>query len=367
MINSFLYNLKNTYSKIRFLNNIAFNNYVYLLSRNYVLEFEIKNEEIILKEDDNLKYINNKYYLFFDNYNTISDYLKILNDEAINNKLNDYFNFDYEIKNKTDFNIMGILNITPDSFSDGGKYINEDDAYNQFLNLSNNGADIIDIGGESSRPGASDVDSDIELQRTIPIIKKIIKNYPQTIISIDTKKAIVAKEALINGATIVNDISGFEYDSEMINVLKQFKPKYVLMHMKGTPQNMQNAPYYLDPVKEIINYFEEKINILKKNGINDIVIDPGIGFGKRTVDNFEIINRLDEFKVLGYPILIGLSKKRFLGETTGAEIANREVETIIMETIAVNNGASYIRTHNVENCNKLKLLFNNYKNLLKNV
>lgn len=367
MITSYLYNLNNTYSKIRFLKNEAIKKYGNLLSKNYVLEIKIENKGLRLKEDENLKHIDGTYYLFFDNYYTIDNYLNIINDKSTINKLYNYFNFYDNIADKPAFKIMGILNVTPDSFSDGGKYLNESDAFNQFLTLYKNGADIIDIGGESSRPGASDISSNVELQRTIPLIKKIIEKYPEVIISIDTKKAVVAKEALMSGAKIVNDISGFSFDKDMINILKEYNPIYILMHMKGTPQDMQNAPFYLDPVKEIINYFEEKINVLKNNGITNIIIDPGIGFGKRIIDNFEILNRLDEFRVLGYPILIGLSRKRFLGETTGSEVSNRDIETIIMETIAVNNGADYIRTHNAENCKKLKLLYNNYISLLKNV
>jgi len=340
----------------------------------YLITLKANIKFISATYSDQLFKTNNEVFIFCDGYNeaiSIMEELK-LDNYLIYNYLFNYFKKcnNLSILNNTlrllnnnfeDFKILGILNITPDSFSDGGSFFDPESAFIQAELMIKYGVDIIDIGGESSRPGTYEINEEEEINRTIPIINKILSEYPDTIISIDTKKSKVAECAIRNGVKIVNDISAFNYDVKMLEVLNTYKPVYVLMHMKGIPLNMQINPVYDDPVLEIVQFFEEKISILKNNGINNIILDPGIGFGKRLEDNFEILNRLDEFLILGYPILIGLSRKQFLGITTGADVKKRDIETIIMETLAVNNGASFIRTHNYENCYKLKQLTNNYK------
>ncbi len=267
--------------------------------------------------------------------------------------------------NNLNCNNMGIINITPDSFSDGGECLTIETAYNKCINLLKTGADILDIGGESSRPGSLQISCDEEEQRVLPLVKKIIENNPEVLISIDTTKSVVAKKSLQLGAKIINDISCFSFDDQMISVLEEYKPVVVIMHMLGSPETMQISPCYNDVVNEIYDFFIEKIRKLEKLNIKKIFLDPGIGFGKRVSDNLEILNRLSDFKSLGYPLFIGLSRKSFLGKLTESEVNSREIETIVMETISVLNGAAVIRTHNTENVSKMLTLINNYKNFGK--
>jgi len=264
--------------------------------------------------------------------------------------------------------IMGILNVTPDSFSDGGKYINKDLAISHGIKMLDEGADIIDIGGESSRPGTKNVNVDEELKRTIPVIEGIIKERPNAIISIDTVKSLVAKHAVESGAKIINDISGFK-DENILNVAAKNNSLLVIMHMKGTPQTMQDKPYYDDVITEIYDFLGKKIVIAKEAGVRSFFIDPGIGFGKRVIDNFKILNRLDEFRGLGYPIIIGISRKSLIGKSLNLDIDDRDIATMILETDAVQKGARIIRTHSVKNAKQLKQLnsFVNKPELLKGV
>ena len=254
--------------------------------------------------------------------------------------------------------VMGILNITPDSFSDGGKYLDKNIALEHAEQMINDGADIIDIGGESTRPGSETVSAEDEMKRIIPVIEKIISNFPDTIISIDTTKSAVAEEALKLGAKIVNDISGLTFDKNMIDIVSNFNSSLILMHMKGTPRDMQKNPYYEDVVKEIFDYLNVQISKALKKGIKNIFIDPGIGFGKTIEHNFEILRRLDEFKKLGFPIVIGISRKSFLGKTLVLETEERDTATAIAESASVINGARIIRTHNVKNGVQVKKLLN---------
>lgn len=243
--------------------------------------------------------------------------------------------------------VMGILNVTPDSFSDGGKYILKESAITQGVRLLEQGADFIDIGGESTRPGAEPVSESEELKRVIPVIEAIIKQKPNAIISIDTIKSKVAHEALLRGAKIVNDISAGS-DELMFETVKYHNAAFVLMHMKGNPKTMQDEPFYEDVVSEIYDFMIAKTDVAKKAGIKNIIIDPGIGFGKRTFDNYELIKRLNEFKGIGYPILIGLSKKSFLGKALDLKVDEREDPTLAAESLAIKNGGRIIRTHNVK-------------------
>lgn len=244
--------------------------------------------------------------------------------------------------------VMGILNVTPDSFSDGGKYLDKNAAVEHGLKLLEEGADILDVGGESSRPGSDFINVEEELNRVIPVIQEILKKKQNAILSVDTTKSKVAYEALRCGVKIVNDISSFNVDDQMLNIVKQFDAALVLMHMKGNPKTMQQYPSYDDVVSEIYDYLNLKVELAKKAGIKNIIIDPGIGFGKRVTDNFELIKRLDEFKGIGHPILIGVSKKSFLGNALDLKIDERGNSTIVAETISIKNGARFIRTHDVK-------------------
>ena len=272
-------------------------------------------------------------------------------DKAINNFEN-YNSLSYEIKGK-EFNfssayVMGILNVTPDSFSDGGKYLNPDIAAEHGIEMIDKGADIIDIGGESTRPSSVSIPADEESKRILPVIQKILLERPTAIISVDTTKNIVASKALQHGAVIINDISGFANDIKLVEITKKFNASLAIMHMLGNPKNMQQNPEYENVVEEIYDFLEAQAEIAANSGINNIFIDPGIGFGKTVDHNLEIIQRLGDFKSLGYPILIGLSRKSFLGNILDLDVENRDVPTAIVETLSVKNGARIIRTHNVE-------------------
>ena len=245
---------------------------------------------------------------------------------------------------------MGIVNITPDSFSDGGKYYTTESAYNHSLKLIDDGADIIDIGGESSRPGALPITLKEELDRTIPLITKIHNNFPNTIISIDTTKSEVAEEAILSGANIINDISGLTNDNRMVRVVSKYNTPVVIMHMKGNPKNMQNHPVYSDLIGEIKLFFENQIEFATKKGIqkDQIILDPGIGFGKSYENNFQLINQLDKFCKLGFPILIGPSRKSFIGEALNEGIENRLEGTAAAVTAGIIRGARIVRVHDVK-------------------
>ena len=245
---------------------------------------------------------------------------------------------------------MGILNITPDSFSDGGKYFDKDIQMQRIVvdavRMEREGADFIDVGGESTRPGAQKVSADEEIQRVIPVISEIMKhiNIP---ISIDTYKHQVAEEALKAGAVIVNDISGFQFDDKIAAVTKKYNASCILMHIKGTPKEMQNNPVYENVIEEIKDYLSVSISIAKQAGIKQIIVDPGIGFGKTFAHNIEIIKKLNEFKSFGYPVLLGLSKKRFINEIYESNIDERNEGTLSANTVGILNGANIIRVHDV--------------------
>lgn len=250
---------------------------------------------------------------------------------------------------------MGILNVTPDSFSDGGKFNNIISATEHALEMIESGADIIDIGGESSRPGAVEVSVDEEIKRTIPTIQNIIKKKPNSIISIDTTKPEVAEAALESGALMINDISALS-DRRMIDVVTRYDATLVIMHMLGKPRTMQDNPSYNLVVDDVFNYLELKIKFAKENGVNSIIVDPGIGFGKSLNHNYELLRNLTNFQNLETPLLIGVSRKSLIGKSLNLEVGERDIATIILETDAVNKGAKIIRTHNVKNGVQLKKL-----------
>jgi len=243
---------------------------------------------------------------------------------------------------------MGVLNVTPDSFSDGGLFTSPETAVEHALSMIEEGADVIDIGGESTRPGSSRVPAETELNRVIPVIENILRHKPDTIISIDTYKSQVADEALQRGAHIVNDISALRYDENMPAVIRSNNASVVLMHMQGDPQTMQDAPYYAEVVAEVLSFLTNRVAYAKENGIGQIIIDPGIGFGKRLEDNLELLRSLKKFTELRHPVLIGVSRKSFIGKILNVETDQRLEGSIAAAVIGVLNGASIVRTHDVQ-------------------
>lgn len=277
-------------------------------------------------------------------------------------KYNEIFNISYKIGSKIfNFKIayaMGILNVTPDSFSDGGKFIDKVKAVDFAIEMIQGGADIIDIGGESTRPGSESVSEAVELKRVIPVITGILNKKPDSIISIDTTKAKIAEEALKCGASIVNDISGGSFDENIFKVVKDFNAAMILMHIKGKPKTMQIMPEYVNVVSEVYDYLARQTEIASKNGIKKIFIDPGIGFGKRVEDNLKLIERLEDFKSLGFPILIGLSRKSFIGNILNLSVEDRDDVTNALNSLALSKGVRIIRTHNVKHAVQTCKIFN---------
>ena len=244
--------------------------------------------------------------------------------------------------------IMGILNVTPDSFYDGGKYSSVDSALVRAEEMLKDGADIIDVGGESTRPGCDPVSAETEMERVIPVIEKISDELG-AYVSVDTMKSVVAEAALRAGASMINDVSGFNYSADMPSVARKYNAGIVIMHMKGKPATMQNSPVYDDLIAEITGFFMDKIRIASEWGIKNenIVLDPGIGFGKTLEDNYRIIHNISEFKKLGFGVMIALSRKSLIGALykTGED---RLPATIALNTAAVLNGADIIRVHDVK-------------------
>ena len=245
--------------------------------------------------------------------------------------------------------IMAILNITPDSFSDGGLFLDTETAVKHAERMVAEGADIIDIGGESSRPGADPVSAEAEMDRVLPVIEKLAKTI-EIPISIDTYKSSVARQALDMGACIVNDITALQGDPDMAPVVARAGVPVVLMHMSGTPRDMQIDPYYDSLISEIISFLETRIQVAVDAGIspNQIIVDPGIGFGKTAAHNLEIIRRLREFRSLGKPILIGTSRKSFIGKVLDLPADNRLEGTAATVAVAIANGADVVRVHAVK-------------------
>jgi len=248
--------------------------------------------------------------------------------------------------------IMGILNITPDSFYDGGFYNSEKKIIAQVKKMINDGASIIDIGGYSSRPGAEDISVESELSRVLTVIKAIRHKFPETLISIDTFRSEVAKKAVKAGADIINDISGGSLDKKMFNTVSELNVPYIIMHMKGNPRNMIKKTKYEDVLKEIIRYFSKKIHLATKAGIKDIIIDPGFGFAKNVEQNFDILNNLDYLKYLDKPILIGVSRKSMIYKTLEVTPKDALNGSTVLHTISLLKGAKIIRTHDVKEANE---------------
>ena len=249
--------------------------------------------------------------------------------------------------------IMGILNVTPDSFSDGGQFLNKNSAIGHALKMIEEGADIIDIGGESTKPFSSPVSLDEELSRVLPVIEDLRKET-DVCISIDTTKSEVANQALEMGASIINDVSAMEFDEKMIGIALKFDCPIVLMHMKGIPKNMQENPHYTSLISEIITYLNARIDFVLSKGIDKkkIIIDPGIGFGKSVENNFEIINNLNQFVDLGYPVMLGASRKSFIGITLDVPEDKRVEGSLAANIIGFQKGVSVFRVHDVDQTRK---------------
>jgi dihydropteroate synthase len=255
--------------------------------------------------------------------------------------------------------IMGILNLTPDSFYDGGRYEGET-ALRQVENMLGEGADIIDIGGMSSRPGAELVSLEEERKRVIPVIRSILNAFPETILSIDTVRSEIAKEAYACGVGIINDISASKVDSGMYDILGQLKVPYVLMHMQGLPNNMQQNPNYSNVTKDVLDFLIEELGRLKAYNPTDVIIDPGFGFGKTVEHNYELLKNLGLFKILECPIMVGISRKSMISKVTGSSSEEALNGTTALHMLALQNGADILRVHDVKEAVEVRKLYQAY-------
>ncbi len=244
--------------------------------------------------------------------------------------------------------VMGILNVTPDSFSDGGKFFSKDDAIARGITLADDGADIIDIGGESTRPGSAAVGADEQIGRVVPVIEELAKRVDVPI-SIDTRLADVARAGLDAGASIINDISALRSDEKLVELASERGVPVILMHMQGTPETMQKDPYYEDVIAEVKEFLRERIEFSTDAGIErgKIIIDVGIGFGKRLADNYALIDRIEEFYELGCPVLVGHSRKSFIGKTLGLDVSERDDVTLAISGLLAYKGVHILRVHDV--------------------
>lgn len=256
--------------------------------------------------------------------------------------------------------VMGIINVTPDSFFAGSRQQGTDAVLRQAEQMLKDGATILDIGGQSTRPGSEKLSAADELKRVIEPIKAIHQNFPEAFISIDTYYSNVAKETVAVGASIVNDISAGTMDEQMIETVAALKVPYVLMHMQGTPQTMQQQPQYENVTKEVLDFFIRKKDELHKAGITDVIFDPGFGFGKTIAHNFELLRNLSVFKMLDCPLLLGISRKSTIYKTLGIIAEEALNGTTVLNTIGLMNGASILRVHDVKEAVEAVMLFEAY-------
>ena len=254
--------------------------------------------------------------------------------------------------------VMGILNLTPDSFFDGGKFFSEKKILTHVVSMIENGMDILDIGGYSSRPGAKNISVKEEEQRVVPILKILRKEFKDLIISVDTYRAEIARKSIENGADIINDISAGEIDEEIMNIVSNYNTPYIIMHMKGTPQTMQKNPNYDDVCKEIISYLAQRVKKAREYKINDLIIDPGFGFGKTLEHNYEILSNLHHFEMIDLPLLVGFSRKSMITKALNIEKEFALNGTSILNTIALIKGAKILRVHDVREAKECINLYN---------
>jgi len=244
--------------------------------------------------------------------------------------------------------VMGILNVTPDSFFDGGKHANGAAVLQHAERLLSEGADFIDIGGYSSRPGATDVSQSEEMARVIPAVEAVIAEFPDALISIDTFRSDVAKAAIASGAAIVNDISAGNLDQKMLETVASLRVPYIMMHMRGNPQTMQTLTDYNDITKEMLSYFAEKIAAARSYGISDLIVDPGFGFSKTLAQNYEVMQKLELFALIDLPVLVGVSRKGMIYRPLDANAENALNGTTVLNTVALMKGAKILRVHDVK-------------------
>lgn len=254
---------------------------------------------------------------------------------------------------------MGILNVTPDSFFDGGKYKDESQLLNQAEIMLSQGATFIDVGAYSSKPNAEFVTEDEELKRAVPVVELLLKHFPEAVISVDTFRAKVAAACIESGAAIINDIAAGLLDDNMIATVGKYKVPYIMMHMRGTPQTMTTLTHYEDIVGEMLKYFAERIDIARKHGIDDIIIDPGFGFAKTLEQNYEVMNKLELFSTItGLPLLSGISRKSMIYKVLGTTPQEALNGTTVLNTISLVKGAKILRVHDVKEAMETVKLFN---------
>jgi dihydropteroate synthase len=245
--------------------------------------------------------------------------------------------------------VMGILNITPDSFYKGSRYNTDKEILSAAIQMSEDGADILDIGGYSSRPGAKDISAEEEGDRVLKAVKLVSRKLPDAVISVDTFRADIAREAVVEcGAHLINDISGGDGDNKMFSIVEKLNVPYILMHMKGDPRTMQNKPVYDDIIADILKWFGERIYKLKSAGVKDIIIDPGFGFGKTIEHSFELLRRLGDFSITGLPVIVGISRKSMIWKTLNISAEDALPGTTALNAIALFNGADILRVHDVK-------------------
>jgi dihydropteroate synthase len=258
--------------------------------------------------------------------------------------------------------VMGILNVTPNSFFDGGRYNNDSEILSQVEKMLLNGATFIDIGAYSSKPSAEFVSEEEELQRIVPIVNLIMEHFPETIISIDTFRSGVAKACIENGAAIINDISAGNLDAKMLETIAKYNVPYIMMHMRGTPQTMQTMTNYDNIIKEILFYFSERIAQARTLGINDLIVDPGFGFAKTLEQNYEVLQKMELFQMLELPLLAGVSRKSMIYKTLHSSAEEALNGSTVLNTIALTKGAKILRVHDVREAMECVTLFNKINN-----
>ncbi|MFV8377063.1 dihydropteroate synthase [Flavobacterium sp. LB1P62] len=254
--------------------------------------------------------------------------------------------------------VMGILNVTPNSFFDGGKYKNENEILSRVEKMLLDGATFIDLGAYSSKPSAEFVSEEEEISRIAPAIDLILKNFPETIISIDTFRSEVAKASIESGAAIINDITAGNLDEKMFEIIAKYNVPYIMMHMRGNPQTMQTLTNYDDIVKEMVFYFSERIAKARSFGINDLIIDPGFGFAKRLEQNYEVFQKMKLFDILELPLLVGISRKSMIYKTLNTNAEQALNGTTVLNTLALSKGAKILRVHDVKEAMECVTLFN---------
>ncbi len=256
------------------------------------------------------------------------------------------------IKNKLiDFNkpkIFGILNLSPNSFYDGGKFTNQDKALKQCEKMLKEGADFIDIGAESSKPGSKRISEKEELKRLLPFLEKLKINFPSALFSIDTWKSKIAEESILRGASVINDISSSNMDKKMMNVISKHKVAYVMMHMKNNPETMQKYPIKSNSINLVLDFFKKKIKVAESQKIKNLIIDPGIGFGKSLNENFKLLKNIDKLTMFNYPIMIGVSRKSIIHKKLNIKISESLNGTSILNTYALIKKANILRVHDVK-------------------